>query len=941
MEGVVPPEGDLAHDAFFDSFLFGTEDKKGQLKITPTDTDEVAQSELEGKSLYNNSLNNNKWNSNILMDNRNHQNGDVSAAINPIETNNVSQSSNPTLDTSEVIPSTVSPRVSEPLAGIPNGSLLKEAIAVPVRESQFTINGRLTSDNEPEVENHKVQTSTSTASVSVNHFPCDTSVSTNGLTEQLADKPEDEIPENQSLPSVRNNNTIPTHSEDSSVENQLMYSNEAVSSTQVNIQPSVGVSNSTSQNEIEAIAGLTASERLANLNKINIQPAVQSEVHNITSPAVVPEVVPSEEVVQPTVGEHNKVNPTYTVPSPRDDVVTELMQTAATPSELLSTVRDEEQTERVDQFRALPPPSSRRFSGSEPSEPSASHVVPDWLLENAQNGQPTNRKIKRYSFASSSSGSTGDPRSVLEKTRSIDMLEALLDQGTCTKPVESTEVQETAPSAARNAGDAAAHHAECAVCFEPLCDGTSVVFVDTDRLRVCRHYFHEECVTDLRPDSEQTFRCPLCRTPFTIMTKMPDPRLEPKLWFQLACTTKTGQLTKMEVRDVLLATVNTDCDILESVVDKRWKDWDKSNTGTLTSEEADGLLEFVRMNVPGRRHKPPPSLITDPGSWFEFIDTSGTGLLTEGLISRALIKSFKGGGAEISEIAQMVGELFPLFATANPDPLSPLLRGEAFDPPRISKTDFLMEDGLAQAIVAELRHQNVDISTYQDQEDEEFAQQLQREINENDETEHPGDIINVVPWECLICTFHNVPGDEKCQMCETAKPVIAEKIQTGGCTAAPVPGDDEDVIEERVIRAMPVFIPPPPAHVTPPISQQRVVTPPLAPLPSIPSPSSLRRFSTSSVGNQPPVPLFLPESTWEADTSSDACHGCQSKFTFFLRRHHCRGCGRLHCAECAPNKMVPTKGYIRICASCHQHPSLRELIGRQINRRSRAQSSMQ
>eukprot|EP01060_Flectonema_neradi_P040685 TRINITY_DN937_c0_g2_i1.p1 TRINITY_DN937_c0_g2~~TRINITY_DN937_c0_g2_i1.p1 ORF type:complete len:780 (+),score=148.67 TRINITY_DN937_c0_g2_i1:69-2408(+) len=674
----------------------------------------------------------------------------------------------------------------------------------------------------------------------------------------------------------------------------------------------------------------------------------QTDVCNITTAVD----VSSEQ--QPTASEQTEDAPpcpvsVYTVPTGGgtvlDDITAMEEETDTTPPEhsapkeegtadVVAILKETEKTQQAAAPIHPPPAPAPAPAGNDASTAMVrSGSFPEWLMDGVRS---TERK--RYSFASSSSGSTGEKFSALEKTKSIDMLEALLDQGIYTKPKETPEAQ--GASAARNAADEAAHHAECAVCFEPLCDGPSVVFVDADRYRVCRHYFHEVCVKDLRPDSEQIFRCPLCRTPFSIMTKMPDPRLEPKIWFQLACTSKTGQLTKMEVRDVLLATVNTDCDVLESVVEKRWKGWDKSQTGSITAEEADGLLEFVRMNVPGRRHKPPPSLITDPGSWFEFIDTSGKGLLTEGQISRGLIKSFKGGGAEISEIARMVGELFPLFATANPDPLSPLLRGEGFEPPQISKADFLMVDGLAHAIVAELRHENVKISTYQEQEDEEFAAQLQREIDEQDEpTDHPLDIINVVPWSCPVCTFHNVPSDDKCQMCEAPKPAPPPDARDRGtgCTAAPVPGSD-DVGEETEVQPMPVFVPPP-RQVTPPLPQQRLSTPP-PPQPPVDdqpvSQTSPRRFSTPA--NETPIPQFPPESSWEADANSDACHGCQSKFTFFLRRHHCRGCGRLHCSDCTPIKMIPGKGHIRICNPCYQHPSVRWI--RQLNRRNRAQSSM-
>merc|ERR1711998_505065 len=55
----------------------------------------------------------------------------------------------------------------------------------------------------------------------------------------------------------------------------------------------------------------------------------------------------------------------------------------------------------------------------------------------------------------------------------------------------------------------------------------------------------------------------------------------------------------------------------------------------------------------------------------------------------------------------------------------------------------------------------------------------------------------------------------------------------------------------------------------------------------------------------------------------NACQGCSKPFTMTNRRHHCRRCGHLVCAECAPtsNKVrLPELGYnhkVRVCT----HPA--------------------
>eukprot|EP00644_Phytophthora_capsici_P014130 jgi/Phyca11/98540/e_gw1.3.1295.1 len=37
---------------------------------------------------------------------------------------------------------------------------------------------------------------------------------------------------------------------------------------------------------------------------------------------------------------------------------------------------------------------------------------------------------------------------------------------------------------------------------------------------------------------------------------------------------------------------------------------------------------------------------------------------------------------------------------------------------------------------------------------------------------------------------------------------------------------------------------------------------------------------------------------WMSDRSSKSCYECEQLFTFFRRRHHCRSCGQIFCANC-------------------------------------------
>jgi hypothetical protein len=60
---------------------------------------------------------------------------------------------------------------------------------------------------------------------------------------------------------------------------------------------------------------------------------------------------------------------------------------------------------------------------------------------------------------------------------------------------------------------------------------------------------------------------------------------------------------------------------------------------------------------------------------------------------------------------------------------------------------------------------------------------------------------------------------------------------------------------------------------------------------------------------------------WRPDESSDSCNGCGKDFSLLIRRrHHCRACGELVCAECSPHlDRLPDLGYdcpVRVCSDC-------------------------
>jgi hypothetical protein len=49
---------------------------------------------------------------------------------------------------------------------------------------------------------------------------------------------------------------------------------------------------------------------------------------------------------------------------------------------------------------------------------------------------------------------------------------------------------------------------------------------------------------------------------------------------------------------------------------------------------------------------------------------------------------------------------------------------------------------------------------------------------------------------------------------------------------------------------------------------------------------------------------------WSPDAEAHECEGCSVAFSMFWRRHHCRSCGGVFCANCAPKQAV------RLCNTC-------------------------
>lgn len=51
-------------------------------------------------------------------------------------------------------------------------------------------------------------------------------------------------------------------------------------------------------------------------------------------------------------------------------------------------------------------------------------------------------------------------------------------------------------------------------------------------------------------------------------------------------------------------------------------------------------------------------------------------------------------------------------------------------------------------------------------------------------------------------------------------------------------------------------------------------------------------------------PAPAPAPVWEDDAAAPSCRACARPFTWLVRRHHCRACGRIFCDRCSKHRRV-------------------------------------
>lgn len=69
-----------------------------------------------------------------------------------------------------------------------------------------------------------------------------------------------------------------------------------------------------------------------------------------------------------------------------------------------------------------------------------------------------------------------------------------------------------------------------------------------------------------------------------------------------------------------------------------------------------------------------------------------------------------------------------------------------------------------------------------------------------------------------------------------------------------------------------------------------------------------RRPSEEHLPNRRSREIALPR--WQPDAEVSACPICQTTFSFWYRKHHCRKCGRVVCANCSPHRITIPRQFI-------------------------------
>jgi Ca2+-binding EF-hand superfamily protein len=241
-------------------------------------------------------------------------------------------------------------------------------------------------------------------------------------------------------------------------------------------------------------------------------------------------------------------------------------------------------------------------------------------------------------------------------------------------------------------------HAECAICYVPLCDQDMCLLVSDSEERVCTHFFHTQCVSQWFSscdDESEPKTCPCCRREAHGSMNVPVPEEDPDGWFKCMDFDNDGGLSKTEVRNALMAQIPLNEKLLEEAINKFWHRWDPDNSGEISKEEMldpqRGLLAFVRntRELARTESRAPPALSNATKiDFFDFWDEDESGTLEKEEVTRALLKTFGLSSQDIAKVGEMRDIVNKTWFLFDHD-------GDGI----IDRNEFVAVNGLADAVI--------------------------------------------------------------------------------------------------------------------------------------------------------------------------------------------------------------------------------------------------
>jgi len=83
--------------------------------------------------------------------------------------------------------------------------------------------------------------------------------------------------------------------------------------------------------------------------------------------------------------------------------------------------------------------------------------------------------------------------------------------------------------------------------------------------------------------------------------------------------------------------------------------------------------------------------------------------------------------------------------------------------------------------------------------------------------------------------------------------------------------------------------------------------------------SLISAMAPGAGGDTPGAKVETGSIKWQRDDEVPTCENCNIEFSFTVRRHHCRACGRIFCATCSSEKLdiVNYNTPQRVCFTCY------------------------